>query len=92
MFYIHSQNTTELMPCHRYQTAFKAIMICYALVILISLTLRLYLTWMNKSRDRKEGVVQNTEEEIMARMDKNLTAEDYEDVTDLKTLGFRYRM
>ncbi|EHK98380.1 putative Uncharacterized transporter [Glarea lozoyensis 74030] len=73
-----------------YPTAFKAILICYGLVFLVSLSLRVYLTLVNRSRDKQEGIA--SLESPAANDKKELTAEDYEDVTDLKTLGFRYRM
>jgi hypothetical protein len=51
------------------------------------------LTLVNKRRDREEGAAS----EITAADDvppekRHPAAEDYEDITDLKTLGFRYRM
>lgn len=79
-----------------YPTAFKAILICYGLVVLISLGLRLYLGFVNKKRDRVEGdeAQRAREVEQMApeKQINELTPEDYEDVTDLKTVGFRYRL
>jgi hypothetical protein len=73
-----------------YPTAFKAILICYGLVFLVSISLRVYLTLVNRSRDRSEGIASL---ESPAASDKQeLTAEDYEDVTDFETPGFRYRM
>lgn len=79
-----------------YPTAFKAILICYGLVILISLGLRFYLIFVNKRRDRVEGdeAVRAREMEITApeKALAELTAEDYEDTTDQKTVGFRYRL
>jgi hypothetical protein len=38
-----------------YETAFQTIMICYALVIVLALTLRFYLQWLNKRRAQEEG-------------------------------------
>lgn len=70
-----------------YPTAFKAILICYGLVVIVALTLRLYLTFVNKNRDTVEGA-----EEVVPADKRELTPVDYEDVTDLKTRGFRYRM
>ena len=72
-----------------YPTAFKAILVCYGLVIIVSICLRFYLTFVNKSRDESEGVttVQDTSTKI-----KELTAADYEDTTDFNTIGFRYRL
>ncbi|OAT09564.1 allantoate permease [Blastomyces gilchristii SLH14081] len=37
-----------------YPTAFRAILICYSMVVVISLILRFYLKWMNTTRDEKE--------------------------------------
>ncbi|KAI9733486.1 MAG: hypothetical protein M1818_007234 [Claussenomyces sp. TS43310] len=72
-----------------YPTAFQAIMSCYALVVAFAIGLRLYLIAANKRRDRMEGPV-----DLQARVDpkRELTEEDYEDVTDFKTPGFRYRL
>lgn len=72
-----------------YPTAFKAIMSCYALVVVVALGLRAYLIWENKRRDRREG------EGVMRAVGdgkRELTEEDYEDITDFYTPGFRYRM
>jgi hypothetical protein len=73
-----------------YPTAFKAILICYGLVFFVVISLRIYLTLVNRSRDRSEGIA--SLESPAAGNKQELTAEDYEDVTDLKTPGFRYRM
>ena len=78
-----------------YPTAFKAILICYGLVVLISLGLRFYLMFVNKRRDAVEGEQAREEVDVGVAPEKavqELTAEDYEDITDLKTVGFRYRM
>ena len=74
-----------------YPTAFKAILICYGLVILVSGALRIYLIWVNKKRDRVEGPAAAAQAQV-APEKRELTAVDYEDITDLKTVGFRYRM
>lgn len=39
-----------------YATAFQAIMICYALVIVLAIVLRVYLQWMNIERTKREGI------------------------------------
>ena len=39
-----------------YETAFRAIMICYALAIILVLALRLYLQMVNQRRQRDEGI------------------------------------
>lgn len=92
-----------------YQTAFKAIMICYSLVIVLALTLRFYLQWFNAKRARDEGFEGNAGvagaiadgkvpdalegrnvAEVVAAVEPR--PEDYEDVTDWQTIGFRYRL
>jgi len=75
---------------HGYPTAFKAILICYGPVVLTSICLRIYLTFVNKKRDRSEGEVATGEENASGK--NELTAVDYEDITDFNTPGFRYRM
>ncbi|KAJ3895279.1 MFS general substrate transporter [Lentinula edodes] len=48
-----------------YSTAFRSIMICYALVIVEALGLRLYLSWMNEKRQIKmleNGIIVETNE------------------------------
>lgn len=74
-----------------YPTAFKAILSCYGLVVLISIGLRIYLIFVNRQRDHVEGAAAAAQEQV-APGKRELTAEDYEDITDLKTHGFRYRM
>jgi Ni,Fe-hydrogenase I cytochrome b subunit len=37
-----------------YPTAFKAILICYGLVVIVAMVLRVYLTFVNNTRDRQE--------------------------------------
>lgn len=70
-----------------YPTAFRAIMICYALVVLMAMGLRLYLMYENRRRDKIEGVVEG---------DGGAGATDpeseFEETTDWKSPGFRYRM
>ncbi|TVY54412.1 putative transporter [Lachnellula cervina] len=73
-----------------YPGAFKAILICYGLVMLVSIALRIYLSFVNKSRDRSEGAAAAEQPVIPGKT--HLTAVDYEDVTDFNTPGFRYRM
>ncbi|KAK5996161.1 putative transporter [Cladobotryum mycophilum] len=92
-----------------YQTAFKTIMICYALVIVLALVLRLYLQWLNAKRAREEGFEGNAgaagamgngkvpdaldgKDVAEAVTAVQLRPEDYEDVTDWQTIGFRYRL
>lgn len=93
----------------KYPSAFKTIMICYALAISLTVVHRCYLQWMNNKRIKEEGFegssgasgvvaggkVGDTVDgrDVAQRVGEvNVTAEDYEDVTDWKTVGFRYRM
>ncbi|OAA51922.1 Major facilitator superfamily domain, general substrate transporter [Metarhizium rileyi] len=92
-----------------YESAFQAIMICYALAIALAVSLRLYLQWMNARRTRDEGFdgsagaagavahgkmpAQLTGRNVTeAATQVQLRPEDYEDVTDWKMVGFRYRL
>lgn len=92
-----------------YGTAFRAIMICYALAIVLALCLRFYLQWMNRKRALEEGFegsagnagavgggkvldVDDTSRNVADMVNQvRLVSNDYEDVTDWKTPGFRYR-
>lgn len=62
-----------------YDTAFRAITVCYALVVVLALVLRVYLQRVNASRDKIEGPV-----------DASKLRDD--DVTDWAMAGFRYRL
>lgn len=90
-----------------YGTAFRAIMICYALAVVLAVVLRVYLGWMNKKRAREEGfegsagaagavgggkVVDVVADGTGAVGEVELRSEDYEDVTDWEMVGFRYRL
>ncbi|XXH01082.1 hypothetical protein Hte_007433 [Hypoxylon texense] len=92
-----------------YSTAFRAIMICYALVVCLVAILRVYLQLLNKKRQRVEGIEGSAGTsgavgggkvvDVADRRNINevvnevqLRPEDYEDVTDWKTFGFRYRL
>ncbi|KZL77630.1 allantoate permease [Colletotrichum tofieldiae] len=93
-----------------YNTAFRTIMICYSLVVVLALGLRFYLQWKNVERTREEGyegsaggagavgggkVMQadGNANDVADMVDRvELRPEDYEDVTDWKTAGFRYRL
>ncbi|KAF0330069.1 major facilitator superfamily transporter [Colletotrichum asianum] len=93
-----------------YNTAFRTIMICYSLVVVLALSLRFYLQWINAKRTREEGfegsaggagavgggkVMQadGNANDVADMVDRvELRPEDYEDVTDWKTAGFRYRL
>ncbi|KAI1848377.1 hypothetical protein JX266_005683 [Neoarthrinium moseri] len=91
-----------------YPTAFRAIMTCYALAICLCILLRFYLQFMNTQRCKTEGIEGSagtsgavggkvndatdgrTVTEIINEV--QLRPEDYDDVTDWKTFGFRYRL
>lgn len=92
-----------------YNLAFRAILVCYCLVVGLAVLLRCYLQWLNAKRERQEGVKGSAgaagvvaggkmadgmdERDLNSRISEiELHAEDYEDVTDWKTLGFRYRL
>lgn len=92
-----------------YNMAFRAIMVCYSLVVGMAVVLRLYLQWMNTKREREEGVKGNAgaggvvaggkmvdgadQRDFGTRVGQvQLRPEDYDDVTDWKTFGFRYRL
>ncbi|KAL3426598.1 major facilitator superfamily transporter [Phlyctema vagabunda] len=76
-----------------YPTAFKAILICYALASLASLGLRFYLIWVNKRRDLAEGTeTYGTGTAAAAFPGATVSDVDYEDITDYNTIGFRYRL
>jgi hypothetical protein len=92
-----------------YNTAFRAIMICYALAVMLALVLRSYLQWTNARRVRQEGfegsagnagaigggkvldVEPNSKNVVDVVNQVQLVSDDYEDITDWKTPGFRYR-
>ncbi|KAH7018062.1 allantoate permease [Microdochium trichocladiopsis] len=100
-----------------YDTAFRAIMVCYALVVLLAAVLRVYLQAVNKRRQREEGIEGSSgaagavgggkvvdDGNVVASVggdvngqqqggrEVQLRPEDYEDVTDWNTFGFRYRL
>lgn len=91
-----------------YDTAFKTIMICYVLVIVLATGLRIYLQWMNQRRTKTEGIAgsagasgvvaegkmatDGAKDVAEAVTNVQLRPEDYDDVTDWKTIGFRYRL
>jgi MFS family permease len=64
----------------KFITAFEAIMICYALVVLLALGLRFYLVNVNRRRSRDEIMMSDVDEE------------GDEDSTDFAPKGFRYRL
>lgn len=71
-----------------YPTAFRAILISYALAMLTAMVLRFYCLWMNKKKEREEG---EAVVEVVVGEDAavELVEADH-DTTDLKTRGFRY--
>lgn len=88
-----------------YDTAFWAILVCYCLVVGLAVMLRCYLQWLNTKRERDEGVKGSAGTAgVIAgkvtggadqgtRVDEvDLQAEGFDDVTDWKTFGFRYRL
>ncbi|PSN67372.1 major facilitator superfamily transporter [Corynespora cassiicola Philippines] len=90
-----------------YNTAFRAILVCYCLVVGLAIGLRCYLQWMNAKREREEGIkgsagaggvvaggklADDADQAGVAVGTVELQAEDYDDVTDWKTFGFRYRL
>jgi hypothetical protein len=88
-----------------YNTAFKAILVCYCLVVGMAVVLRCYLQWLNNKRERHEGVKGSAgsagvmagkmadETVQVARVaEVDLQARDFDDVTDWQTFGFRYRL
>lgn len=68
----------------RYETAFRAIMVCYALVVGVAAGLRGYLVVENRRRDRVEG--EGGGEAVEG------DGEGGDELTDWNTRGFRYRM
>lgn len=72
-----------------YPTAFRAIMICYALVLVMAMGLRAYLMYENRRRDRIELAASG---DAGARTVTNVGDEGDEELTDWKMPGFRYRM
>ena len=78
-----------------YNTAFEAIMISYALIVVLSLAFRFYLMWENKRRDQVEGAVPSHEDAISSESVADRIAlenDENEDMSDMQTKYFRYRM
>lgn len=71
-----------------YTTAFLAIMACYGLAILLAVGLRCYLQQTNVVRDQQESTVVGAEGTTTVGAG---TLGNYDDLTDWKTRGFRYR-
>ncbi|EME85245.1 uncharacterized protein MYCFIDRAFT_196061 [Pseudocercospora fijiensis CIRAD86] len=66
-----------------YPTAFKAIVVCYALVVLVAMGLRAYLTFENKRRDRS----QNNESAVATASEGT-----DDELTDWNSPEFKYRI
>lgn len=66
----------------RYQTGFLSILICYAIGICACVVLRVYLIWVNKSRDRLHGDIND--------LDEGRSANGTGDKTDKEQPTFRY--
>lgn len=86
-----------------YQTAFRAILICYIISAVLAVSLRVYLQWLNARRDRDEGVAGSAgssgvvaggkvADVVEAVGEASLQPQNYDDVTDWNTVGFRYRL
>lgn len=88
-----------------YETAFRTILVCYALVMVLAVAHRFYLQWLNKKRESEEGfegsagdagAVGKTAEVLDGRPVgeevQEVREDAFEDVTDWKTPGFRYRL
>ncbi|KAI0547756.1 MFS general substrate transporter [Xylaria curta] len=67
-----------------YATAFRGIVICYSLVVGLTLLLRGYLKVLNCQRTAKEGSQASSSGEPRPG--------NYDDITDWNTFGFRYRL
>ncbi|KAF7165443.1 hypothetical protein CNMCM6106_001601 [Aspergillus hiratsukae] len=63
----------------RYQSGFKAIIVCFVVVVVVTLVLGAYLRWENRRRDRLAGPVEDAEEST-----------ELVDITDLTNMQFRY--
>ena len=89
--------------------AFRAILVCYCLVVGLAVTLRFYLQFENRRREKTEGIKGSAgaggvvaggkladvaDERNLAEHagEVELRAEDFDDVTDWNTYGFRYRL
>ncbi|KAI8656046.1 MFS domain-containing protein [Fusarium keratoplasticum] len=72
-----------------YETAFKAIMVCYSLAIICAAALRVYLGRLNTKRTREEGILGSAGSGGVSRDD---VGDDPEDITDWQAVGFRYRL
>ena len=76
-----------------YDTAFKAIAICYSLAMLCALCLRVYLKQLNIRRIKDEGVAGSAGSGGFVRGEDNSgSTTESEDATDWQVIGFRYRL
>jgi MFS family permease len=93
-----------------YSMAFRAILVCYSIVVALAMTLRVYLQYENRRREKAEGIKGSSgaggavgggklgdevvEQRNLAERagEVDLRAEDWDDVTDWNTFGFRYRL
>lgn len=89
----------------KYQTAFRTILICYALAIVVTILLRITLIIQNRRRDQAEGraFIQTGDFDLDKRNasvttapvpvpDGHMSDSDEDELTDLNTPGFRYKM
>ncbi|KAL2866586.1 major facilitator superfamily domain-containing protein [Aspergillus lucknowensis] len=72
-----------------YETAYTAILTCFAIAIVMAVTFRVYLVCTNATRDRAQGVQIDPEEtrEIDLHTDEGL---GHVDETDIENQSFRY--
>ncbi|KAL4927974.1 major facilitator superfamily domain-containing protein [Aspergillus undulatus] len=90
-----------------YESSFRAILICYALAAVLSLSLYAYLRYLNTRRDREEGPVsdgtpgvsaqqpdghQTRGTEVSPLIQPTSIRDESDDLTDWNTVGFRYRL
>ncbi|KAH7254173.1 major facilitator superfamily domain-containing protein [Fusarium redolens] len=79
-----------------YETAFKAITICYSLATVCAICLRAYLKGLNERRTREEGIVGSAGSGGVVRGDVqghgDASDPESDDVTDWQVVGFRYRL
>ncbi|KAJ4056970.1 hypothetical protein NW758_001397 [Fusarium oxysporum] len=78
-----------------YETAFKAITVCYSLATVCAICLRNYLKRLNERRTREEGIVGSAGLGGVVRGDvqgHGDFSDPESDVTDWQVVGFRYRL
>lgn len=99
LFSLAKQNSSSAGPqffisaeAPHYPTAFRAILVCYSLVVVSALALRFYLNCLNRKRDEKERVPAVENESGMAnKINPTSGEEEEEELTDFHARGFRYR-